>query len=172
MITFTENTSPATTWADLTYFSFTDNVCGINNPTTTLGEGYDWDTDIWDANTALTDYAIPAGIYYILFLNANQSHGVNLGGSSDVTFEFEPLCVSSQPEIEVEGSSIAITNGDNTPSTNDGTDLGTVLTGVSPVTKTFTIKNVSANQLDINNMTIIGDQSSQLIQSLFSLLPP
>lgn len=57
-------------------------------------------------------------------------------------------------EIDITGNSISITNGDNTPSTSDNTDFGSISTGT--IVKTFTIKNTGAADLYINGISISG----------------
>lgn len=58
-------------------------------------------------------------------------------------------------EIDVEGNSISIVNGDNTPSLTDDTDFGTTLVG-NDVSYTFTITNAGSDDLDISGITITG----------------
>ena len=167
-------TANASSNADLTFYKngitqFEGNQC-LFRDTLYIGRGYNrygmqaggvsspyWkDKATW--NTANGEFSMPAGTYYIHVANYNQQEG--LGATSNLTFEFAPYCVDNQPEIEVEGNSVGISDGDNTPSTNDNTDFGTMLSGAAAVSKTFTIKNVSANQLDVFSTTITGDNAA------------
>ncbi len=158
----------ASTNSDLTYYTnggtnIAGNQCGFRD-TLFIGRGYKrWSNPVhWSDkatwNPVNGEYSLPAGTYYVQFWNYNQERST--GGASDLTFEFIPSCVVDQPEIEVEGNSVNIAIGDDTPSTTDNTDFGTMITGAAPVSKTFTIKNVSVNDLDINNTTITGDQAA------------
>lgn len=114
-----------------------------------------------------------------LFYNPNGSGEVSAGTISDTTITsgnymggqfihsvsnvkllwFDDISVcSSDPidnEIDVQGNSISIVNGDNTPSTTDDTDFGTTLVG-SDVSHTFTITNAGPDDLDISGITITG----------------
>ena len=59
------------------------------------------------------------------------------------------------PEIDVEGNSVSIVDGDTTPSATDDTDFGSTLVGVD-VSHTFTITNAGPDDLDISGITITG----------------
>lgn len=58
----------------------------------------------------------------------------------------------SQPEINVQGNSISIVDGDITPSTTDHTDFGTINVG-NNLARTFTIQNSGAGVLNITSIT-------------------
>ncbi|WP_420577485.1 choice-of-anchor D domain-containing protein [Ekhidna sp.] len=62
-------------------------------------------------------------------------------------------------EINVQGESVDIVSGDETPSLDDGTDFGTATVG-STVTNTFTIQNTGEATLNISSVTISGTGSS------------
>uniref|UniRef100_UPI0030ECCAE2 choice-of-anchor D domain-containing protein n=1 Tax=uncultured Flavobacterium sp. TaxID=165435 RepID=UPI0030ECCAE2 len=55
-------------------------------------------------------------------------------------------CGSPVPEINVQGNSVSIVDGDTTPTTADHTDFGTVLTSTN-ITQTFTIQNLGTANL-------------------------
>jgi hypothetical protein len=155
MILYTASANP-TDWTDLTYYAGeAGNFCDYRD-TLFVGRKYrKWAmTPYWSA----TGSTIAAGTYYLLFWNYSQQRST--GGASNLTFEFTPYCVGDQPEIEVEGNSTGIADGDDTPSTSDDTDFGTMVTGAAAVSKTFTVKNVSIHDLDISNTTITGDQAA------------
>jgi hypothetical protein len=71
-----------------------------------------------------------------------------LGGGSVMTgFGNAPApCGSPVPEINVQGNSVSIVDGDTTPTTADHTDFGTVLTSTN-ITRTFTIQNLGTANL-------------------------
>ncbi|MFC2096944.1 choice-of-anchor D domain-containing protein [Bacteroidota bacterium] len=67
------------------------------------------------------------------------------------------------PEMDIKGNSISIVNGDNTPSTADGTDFGNVDIGGNAVTHTFTIYNTGTTVLNLTGtprIAISGAQAS------------
>lgn len=68
-------------------------------------------------------------------------------------------------EIDVEGNSISITDGDTTPSTTNDTDFGTTLVGNS-VSHTFTITNAGPDDLDISGITITGVDAADFYVSI------
>jgi len=55
------------------------------------------------------------------------------------------------PEIDIQGNSQSIAAGDSTPSSTDHTDFGTGFLGLSPLTRTFTILNTGAEQLNLTS---------------------
>ena len=57
---------------------------------------------------------------------------------------------NTYPEIDIQGNSVSIADGDATPSTTDHTDFGSVLAGSGTVTRTFTIRNTGAAALTLN----------------------
>ena len=59
------------------------------------------------------------------------------------------------PEINVQGNSITITDGDITPSAADHTDFGSVNTGGN-LQRTFTIQNTGTSNLDVSSITMSG----------------
>jgi methionine-rich copper-binding protein CopC len=63
------------------------------------------------------------------------------------------------PEINVQGNSVTIVDGDTTPSTTDGTDFGSTATSGGMVTRTFTIQNTGTASLDVTGITISGATS-------------
>lgn len=59
------------------------------------------------------------------------------------------LTVNTVPEIEVMGGGIAIADGDDSPSTADQTDFGSVSTFEGTVVHTFTIMNIGMAPLTL-----------------------
>ncbi len=68
-------------------------------------------------------------------------------------------------EIDVEGNSVSIVNGDTTPTTTDDTDFGTTVLG-NDVSHTFTITNVGPDDLDISSITITGVDAADFYVSI------
>ncbi|EAZ96655.1 Outer membrane autotransporter barrel [Flavobacteria bacterium BAL38] len=69
------------------------------------------------------------------------------------------------PEIDVEGNSVSIVDGDTTPSATDDTDFGSTLVGVD-VSHTFTITNAGPDDLDISGVTITGVDAADFYVSI------
>lgn len=66
-------------------------------------------------------------------------------------------------EIDVEGNSIAITDGDNTPSATDLTDFGTQSVCNGTLSSTFTIQNPGTTTLNISSVTITGPNAADFV---------
>gem|GEM_PF-4930801 len=58
--------------------------------------------------------------------------------------------ISNAPEINIQGSGNNIADGDNTPSTADGTDFGAAVQGGSAIDRTFTIQNNGTQPLTLS----------------------
>ncbi len=66
----------------------------------------------------------------------------------------------SDPEIDVLGNAISITDNDLSPSTTDNTDFGSVTeAGVTTIVKVFTIENTGGGDLTLNNIVVGGGSS-------------
>ena len=167
MFAFISNVANPTSWNDMTYVEDVGNTCSFRD-SVQLGRGYEkhrippswineaqWNID--NGATADWHYYTPAGEYYIAFWNHHQIDAI--GNTSDITFDFQPYCESLQPEIEIEGNSLAIATGDDTPIAGDGTDFGTAVQGAT-VSKTFTVKNVSVNPMKTHSAYITGDNAA------------
>ena len=72
-------------------------------------------------------------------------------------------------EIAVQGQGLAIGNGDSTPVSNDGTDLGSRVVGSGALSQTFTISNTGDAPLTINAITLSGEQAGDFAISKVSL---
>ncbi len=60
----------------------------------------------------------------------------------------------SAPEVSTFGNFIAISDGDTTPSTTDGTNFGSVARGRTPISRTFTVRNDSLVTLTLGMVTL------------------
>lgn len=114
-----------------------------------------------------------AGDFSIVGLPATWIEG---GGSTTFTVEFTPSAAGQRsaslqilntdsdegaftfaiqgqglagPELAVSGKGITIADGDNTPSTQDGTNFGDAQFGGAPVQVTFTISNTGDSPLEL-----------------------
>ena len=61
---------------------------------------------------------------------------------------------TAAPEMDVEGNSTSIADGDTTPNTNDDTDFADVIVG-NNTTKTFTIQNTGSAELNLTASPIV-----------------
>lgn len=60
-------------------------------------------------------------------------------------------------EINIQGNSVDIADGDNTPAATDSTDFGPQNITSGSITKTYTIQNTGTDTLFISSVTITGD---------------
>ncbi|WP_162523901.1 MULTISPECIES: choice-of-anchor D domain-containing protein [unclassified Flavobacterium] len=105
--------------------------------------------------------AYVGGTYFIRFIDARPS-GTQQRTIDDVkVYCGTPLDV----EIDVEGNSVSIVDGDTTPSATDDTDFGSTLVGVD-VSHTFTITNAGPDDLDISGVTITGVDAADFYVSI------
>jgi hypothetical protein len=64
------------------------------------------------------------------------------------------------PEIDVQGNTVSIANGDNTPSVNDWTDFGSTQILTNPQTKIFTIRNYGGSNLTLSGTPLVSISGS------------
>lgn len=79
---------------------------------------------------------------------------VNAGGDSDWSGTQTATTTAALPIINIKGNSTTIVDGDNTPSTTDHTDFGSITAGGS-VTRTFTIENTGSADLHLDPTPIV-----------------
>ncbi len=78
---------------------------------------------------------------------ANLSGVITMNDNKNCTATFSALTF---PEMDVEGNSTSIPDGDTTPNAGDFTDFGNVTVG-STLDRTFSIQNEGANTLSLTN---------------------
>lgn len=66
-----------------------------------------------------------------------------------------PFSGTPQPNISIQGNSTTILDGNNTPSTADGTDFGSTIIAGTSVEKTFTLQNNGSSSLTLDNPAIV-----------------
>ncbi|MEM6839224.1 MAG: choice-of-anchor D domain-containing protein [Cyanobacteria bacterium P01_C01_bin.120] len=59
------------------------------------------------------------------------------------------------PEIDIQGNSVSIADGDTTPSTADDTNFGFQAVASGSITKTFTINNLGSNDLVLSGSPLV-----------------
>jgi hypothetical protein len=64
------------------------------------------------------------------------------------------------PEIDLQGNTISIANGDSIPSVNDWTDFGSTQILTNPQTKTFTIRNYGGSNLNLTGAPLVSISGS------------
>jgi len=105
----------------------------------------------------------PAGTYYYAaryqksgsteYFYGGHAGAPNTGGAWDGTTNISGTLTVTAPEINVQGNSTNISDGDTTPTTADDTDFGTT-TASSNVVKTFTIQNTGTGALTISSINM------------------
>ncbi|WP_299112647.1 choice-of-anchor D domain-containing protein [uncultured Winogradskyella sp.] len=63
--------------------------------------------------------------------------------------DLSALITPTGPEINVQGNTTTIVDGDTTPNVSDDTDFGTVITAAGTQAHTFTIQNIGASTLSL-----------------------
>ena len=95
------------------------------------------------------------------------SIGNDDGNENPYTFAIQGT--GTAPEIDVQGNSVSIANGDSTPSTSDATDFGTAeANGNYATSSLFYIANVGDGQLDISDITLSGTGKDEFRIVFFS----
>jgi hypothetical protein len=77
-------------------------------------------------------------------------------------FNFTIQGTGTAPEIAVSGNGIDIADGDNTPSSTDGTDYGNVLIG-NDLDQTFVITNTGNAALSLGTVTTSGTHAAEFV---------
>lgn len=86
---------------------------------------------------------------------------------SNGTYDFSIAATANAPKtviIDVKGGTTSIANGDNTPSTSDNTDFGSIACNQA-VSKTFVINNTGNSNLTVSNITIGGTNAAEFTLS-------
>lgn len=103
------------------------------------------------------------------FLIVDQAHysisGEAVEGGQFLSF-FNPATYNAAPDVNVKGNGISITDGDNTPSTADSTNYGTVYVG-NGQTKTYVIENTGVGALTVTGINFTGANAAE-----FTLVAP
>lgn len=76
--------------------------------------------------------------------------------SNENPYDFSIQGTGIEPEINVQGNSVSIVSGDNSPTTADWTDFSNVT-----LTRTYTIQNLGASPLSIGTIAFAGPHASE-----------
>jgi hypothetical protein len=110
-------------------------------------------------------------------LTANQA-GIYTGQISFITndsnenpfnFSITGTVTVPEPEIEIRGNSIVITDGDSTPSASDYTNFGTLASNASN-THSFAVRNIGVGDLNVSSITV--PEGYSIVDSLWSTIAP
>ncbi|MEQ9467580.1 MAG: choice-of-anchor D domain-containing protein [Ekhidna sp.] len=134
-------------------------------------------TDIQISGTDATDFSIsnitlPVSLSGISSTTFDVTYNPSSAGTSaatiqissddedEGTYTFAIAGLAQTPqEINVQGDGVDIASGDDTPSSTDGTDFGTITIG-SPSASTFTIQNIGDVTLNVSSIEISGADAS------------
>lgn len=98
-----------------------------------------------------------------MFLTVVQAHygisGELVEGGQVLAFN-NPASAAANPEMDLQGNSVSIADGDATPATADNTDFGNVNTGTT-LTKTYVIKNAGPGNLKVSGINFIGTNAGE-----------
>lgn len=80
--------------------------------------------------------------------------------ADEATYNFNIRGTTINPEIDILGNGVSISNGDTSPSTADWTNFGEIDTTIGTITRTFSITNQGTTNLIISNPTISGTHAA------------
>lgn len=109
---------------------------------------------------ATIDTYLPAGSYRLV-VGSQGSYG-DLG-----TYSVSGTIVPIQRNLLVRGNALAITSGDVSPGTSDGTDFGTVKINADPAGRVFTLVNTGVQSLRLGTLQVTGPAAGD-----FTIVPP
>lgn len=111
--------------------------------------------------------------------------GINIAGNVSVEIrnikskqiivdDIEWTCYSAipEPEIEIQGNSTEITDGDATPDPTDDTDFGNVAVAGGTNAHTFTINNIGTDDLNITSITSSNNTEFAISGATLGLINP
>jgi hypothetical protein len=85
----------------------------------------------------------------------NATLGILSNDNDESIYDFAIRGTGGSPDINVQGNTIGIFDGDQTPGTANNTDFGSVVTGANS-SKTFTIQNTGAADLSVASINFSG----------------
>ena len=88
-------------------------------------------------------------------ISATGCGNSNLVGVTSIT-----VSSASSPEINLQGNSQTISDGDIVPTTSDHTDFGSHIQGGSNLVRTFTIQNTGTGSLDLTGSPLVAISGS------------
>lgn len=85
---------------------------------------------------------------------------INSNDSDETPYNFNVSGTGADPEIDLQGNGITITDGDTTPSAADWTDFGYVEQSLGTAVRTYTVYNTGTMNLTLGAITIGGTHAS------------
>jgi hypothetical protein len=82
------------------------------------------------------------------------------GDSDEGTYDFAIQGTGTDPEVNVQGNSNSIADGDATPTSTDHTDFGSQSICSGTIVRTFTIQNTGTSDLTLANPSISGTHAA------------
>ena len=73
------------------------------------------------------------------------------------------VTLAAVPEIEVSGNGLPIILGDDTPTTEDGTDFGSVDAALGSATRQFLIANKGTGILEVSSISVSGPNAEEFV---------
>lgn len=125
-----------------------------NQPTMPAGTAnYSWEGDKIVYYTG--QLAPETSEIYIMNTDGSGNTKITNNSVADWDPSFSPAQAATGPEINIKGNGVDIANGDNTPTTTDHTDFGSVLVDGGSVNRTFTIENKGTATLLLNGNPVV-----------------
>jgi len=87
--------------------------------------------------------------------SATLSVANNDSDENPYNFDIQGAGLLTLPEMDVQGNSVSITDGDNTPTTADHTDFGSATVASGTIVRTFTILNPGTADLTLSGAPLI-----------------
>ncbi len=159
--TITVQNTGSTTWYGYSvpawvHRVYSDDCSWSPQPAWSYTTGYHWDDVAGGATASDTatfdseDLPTVPGTYtfwvYTYYPTDSVGHySLMVGSPKQVTFTIS----SSVPEMDVQGNSVSIVDGDGTPSLTDHTDFGSALVAGRTVVRTYTIRNTGTATLNL-----------------------
>jgi len=124
---------------------------GDDNVSIRLGDGTGGFTEGTNVSVGDLPYSVAVGDF-----NSDGREDLAVANQSDNTVSIR---LGGEAEINVQGNSIDIVDGDATPTTSDHTDFGNVCNG-SNLVRTYTIQNTGTSDLTVSDIQTTGTDAS------------
>lgn len=164
---------PATNAATLQFWQGGQSGSAVNGLYANWGSGaLVTEPDDWNANQDHVAMQIDGWPYGAPADQQCQAGKWNdLNGSVGQAYLIEYETAPEMPEIDIQGNSVSIANGDNTPSLSDHTDFGPALVNGGAVVRSFTITNSGAGMLSLTNSPEIAVSGTHATDFTVTLAP-
>lgn len=90
----------------------------------------------------------------------NATININSNDADEALYDFSITGTGVDPEINVQGNSTSIVDGDVTPSLTDHTDFGSQSVCSGTIVRTFTIQNTGTSNLSVSSVNITGTHAA------------